>query len=81
LGFVDGIGRDTEWGVAGEKIPSRSARVASTKTGAFPAVALEVPASDETDVGIALGTQALHLTSDGALRAFPKSKLLAVPNI
>jgi hypothetical protein len=49
--------RDMEGGgVAGEKIPSRSARVGPKKAGGFPGAAREVPAFDGTVVGVALGT-------------------------
>jgi hypothetical protein len=58
-----------------------STTVAPTKIGAFLAAGLEVPTYNETVVGVALGTRALQLTGDGAMRALAKSKLLAVPSI
>jgi hypothetical protein len=81
-GIIGGIVHSTEGArAAGGKISSRSARVAPTKTGAFPAAVLEVMASDETVIGVALDTWALQLNGDGALRALAKSKSLPVPNI
>jgi hypothetical protein len=79
---VDGSGRDKDGsGPAEEKITASSARIGPTTASAIPASALEVLASDEAIVGVALVTCVHQLTGNGALKVFAKSNSLVVLNL